>query len=473
MIFGLDLNAGKPAIRTDKGELLLYSDLIEAMNRVSAHLGERKAVAICLCENSVDCISGYLSFLDRGVVPIMVSAQTEPAFVQGYIAEYRPRYIWKPRSLRLDVPGFSKAMAADDYELLTSLKEAEIAIHPELAVLATTSGSTGSRKLVRQSRSNLLENTRAIVESLGLHEGLSTITTLPVNYTFGMSIIHTHLSVGSCVHLTSYSIAQKEFWDRMRSQQVGILYGVPFTFDMLKKLRINRQDLPNLQALAQAGGKLPAEIGTYFTDWCNSTGKRFYIMYGQAEATTRISCFCASDHPDKIASAGKPLSGGNVEIRRDQTEAACGGDTGEIVYHGPNVCMGYASGSDDLAKEDEWHGELATGDLGRFDPDGYLHITGRKKRFVKLYGHSISLDDIEKQLADEVIGTYACVSDQEQIVVFYSERADVGGLSEELAGPLKLRPADFRFVRIDRIPRTENGKVNYHELNRLIPELGV
>jgi acyl-CoA synthetase (AMP-forming)/AMP-acid ligase II len=190
-------------------------------------------------------------------------------------------------------------------------------------------------------------------------------------------------------------------------------------------------------------------------------------MYGQAEATTRISCFCTSDYPEKTASVGKPLRGGCVEIKNN---AAIGTDEpieGEIVYRGNNVCMGYALARKDLKNGDDWNGELGTGDIGFVDEDGFLFITGRKKRIVKLYGHSVSLDDIEKQLNTSSSARFSCIADGEKVVVFH-ERLEIEGLQASLAKLFKLQPKDFQFIKIDATPRTDNGKVNYHSLEQMV-----
>ncbi len=467
MIFGIDRFAENVAFQTDDGDRYRYSELVSTVDEFSKNLEVQKTLAICICENSVAFIAGYLAFLNTGIVPIMLGAQIDPSFIVGYIGEYRPRYLWKPRTLAISVPGFKLAASLNDYDLLVSCETVTLDLHSDLALLATTSGSTGSKKLVRQTLDNLSVNTSAITDSLHLDDNLSTITTLALNYTFGMSVLHTHLSVGSTIHLTSRSIMQKDFWLRMREGEVGILYGVPFTFEMLKKLKIHRQDLHHLRVLAQAGGKLSPELSAYFSSWCEEAKKKFYIMYGQAEATTRISCFCLNEHPEKGQSAGRPLKGGEIRIQSEKTVKSKNNVLGEIVYRGRNVCMGYAEGADDLVLGDTWCGELLTGDTGFVDDDGFVFVTGRKKRMVKLYGHSVSLDDIEALLNAEWPGQFICISCDEKVVVFYSEDQDTEVLARFLALNLKFQMKDFSFHRLGRVPRTESGKVSYHHLDVL------
>lgn len=464
MIFSIDQFAEKVAIQTDDGDRYRYAELVSMVDEFSNKLENHRTLAICFCENTVACVVGYLTFLNTGIVPIMLGTQIEPSFLVDYVTEYRPYYLWKPRTLKIDVTGFKLAASLNDYDLWVTSKFARLDLHPQLALLATTSGSTGSKKLVRQTRENLSINTVGIAESLSLDESLSTITTLPLNYTFGMSVLHTHLSVGSTIHLTSHSIMQKDFWLRMRDGEVGVLYGVPFTFEMLKKLKIHHQELPYLHVLAQAGGKLSPELSDFFSGWCQEAAKKFYIMYGQAEATTRISCFCLNEYPEKSRSVGYPLKGGEIEIKSEKAAGSSSNVVGEIVYRGLNVCMGYAENTDDLVLDDSWCGELSTGDTGFVDEDGFIFVTGRKKRMVKLYGHSVSLDDIEASLAAEWPGQFVCIECDEKVVVFYSKAHDTVCLSRFLATKLKFQTKDFSFHRLEKFPRTESGKINYHQL---------
>ena len=466
MIFDMDRHAHRAAVQTDDGALLRYADLIEKIERISQVLENRRAVVLCLCENSIGCLAGYLSFLNTGTVPIMLGSSIEPGFLHGYVRAYTPRYIWKPAGLQTDLDKYDPVFRQDDYELLTCQTDDPVSLHADLAVLATTSGSTGNKKLVRQSRSNILNNTRAIADSLNLGPDVSTITTLPMNYTFGMSVVHTHLSVGSLVHVTGHSIMQKEFWQRIRGEKIGILYGVPYTFEMLKKLKINRQDLPYLKALAQAGGRLAPDLASFFSTWCADTNKRFFTMYGQAEATTRISCFCTNERPDKIGSVGTPLAGGKVEI------GGSGHETGEVIFHGGTVCMGYAEDGQDLAKGDEWNGELATGDIGYLDEDGFLFITGRKKRLVKIYGHSVSLDDMEQLMTSQGTGPFACIAAHEKIVVFHEGEEDELRLRQSLSAMLRLQNVDLNFIKLAALPRTDSGKIRYSALSAMAVPAG-
>ena len=260
-------------------------------------------------------------------------------------------------------------------------------VHEKLALLLATSGSTGSPKLVRLSRENVESNARAIREYLKLDETERPITTLPMQYTYGLSILNSHLLAGGCILMTKESCVQEGFWKFFREQKATSLGGVPYTYQILKRLRFFEQEFPWLRSMTQAGGKLPADLVTEVGTWAQARGIRFYVMYGQTEATARMSYLPPEDCLKKPGSIGIPVPGGKFSLLGEDGEPVCGtGVDGELIYEGANVSLGYAKNKEDLMRGDENRGVLHTGDIARRDADGYYYIAGRKKRFIKLYG---------------------------------------------------------------------------------------
>ena len=452
MIFGLKDHSSRLALKCDDGNHMSYGELVQEIENFCGHVCGEKSVVLCLCGSNIETVIGYLALLNIRMVPLLLSNESSRDTVDEYVENFKPRYIWMAEDFSYQSPQFSKVFSYGGYKLVKNSEDIDYKINENLALLVTTSGSTGSQKLVRQSYDNIFDNTNAIIASLDLKSSDTTILTLPLNYTFGLSILNTHLSVGSCITITKFSIMQKEFWKLLRENAITSIYGVPFTFEALKRLKIHKQDLPALSRFSQAGGKMSGQLLEYFYDFCRAENKRFFVMYGQAEATTRISCVNIVKENKKLATVGRPLEGGTIEILPlDNRISQESRQDGEIIYKGPNVSLGYAFNRFDLADSDEFYGTLRTGDIGYCDEDGFLVITGRLKRFAKIHGHSISLDDLEYKLTRLLEYNIACISQNGELVI-YSTNSHFKPIIELL---------EQRF-------RTLNGKIDYASLSSFL-----
>jgi surface polysaccharide O-acyltransferase-like enzyme len=262
-------------------------------------------------------------------------------------------------------------------------------LHPELALLLSTSGSTGSAKLVRLSAQNLAANAEQIGEYLGVRPDDCAATTLPLTYSYGLSVLHTHLASGAAVLLTELSVVDECFWRLFAEAGATTFPGVPHTFELLARSGFAERDLPRLRYVTQAGGRMDPDRVRSWAELGQRRGWDLYVMYGQTEATARMSYLppeLAVDHPTAV---GVPVPGGSIEI-----------EGGEIVYRGPNVMLGYATSPTDLAKG-RTIDALRTGDLGRITDEGLVEVVGRKARFVKVLGHRVDLDGLECALRSE------------------------------------------------------------------------
>lgn len=343
------------------------------------------------------------------------------------------------------------------------------AVHKGLGILLATSGSTGNPKLVRLSREGILANAAAIAQVLALTPDELAPTSLKVYYSYGMSVLHSHLIVGAGVLVHDADLLQREFWTALDRYGATSLAGVPYQYQMLKRLRFAPADHPTLRTLTQAGGRLAPELVSDFHQRMAAVGGRFYVMYGQTEAGPRITTLPAEALPAKLGSVGPALPGGRLSIRTESgQETTEPGVIGEIVYRGPNVMLGYAETSDDLARGDELGGVLRTGDRGYLDEDGYLFHVGRSSRFAKAFGVRLNLDDIEA-IAGTVHTPVAAVSGDDRVVVF-AEGADEESLrtiSKTLAERLRLHRTGIDARAVDALPRLGNGKTDYTTLERL------
>ncbi|MGX8774418.1 MAG: AMP-binding protein [Bacillota bacterium] len=352
-----------------------------------------------------------------------------------------------------------KSLDEEAKKALRDTYEGVYETNPELGLLLSTSGSTGDRKLVRLSYENIQTNCDSIVEYLGITVDERPITTLPMEYTYGLSVINTHVAAGAAIILTNRTLFEKEFWEMVEKHGVTSMAGVPYTYEMFERLRLRSMDLPNLRTLTQAGGHLHEDLQRKYGEWAAETGRRFFVMYGQTEATARMSYIPPEKCLEKIGSIGIPVPGGRMETAED----------GELLYYGVNVSLGYASGREDLALGDENGGVLRTGDMARRDEDGYFYITGRKKRFVKIQGRRISLDKVQEDLqdafgSDEIV----CTGNDEDGITVYTSSRDTADREDEIAlmfmEKWQVRPRLVGVRYVEEIPRNDSGKVLYSKL---------
>jgi acyl-coenzyme A synthetase/AMP-(fatty) acid ligase len=286
-----------------------------------------------------------------------------------------------------------------------------------------------------------------------------------MHYTYGLSIIQSHLLAGAAIVVTESSIFQKEFWELLKAKQATSFGGVPFTYEMLKKLRFNKMEMPSLKVLTQAGGKLSAELAKEFGEICAQKGIKLFIMYGQTEATARMSYLPWELVQKKAGSIGVAIPKGQLLLVDENGNEITAHETaGELVYKGENVAMGYATELADLAKGDENKGTLLTGDIAKTDSDGFFYIVGRKKRFLKLFGSRVNLDELEQILCSHGIECVCAGADDKMEV--YSVGEQDAKIREIITDRLGINPAGYKITAIKEIPRNSSGKILYTELDK-------
>ena len=334
----------------------------------------------------------------------------------------------------------------------------------------TTSGSTGSPKLVRQSYLNILSNTKSIIEYLSIDESERPITTLPMNYTYGLSIINTHLHVGATLLLTERTLLDKEFWTFFNKEKATSFGGVPYTYEMLYKLRFFNMNLPSLRTMTQAGGKLLPELHKKFAKYAQENNKKFIVMYGQTEATARMGYLPADKSLEKYGSMGIAIPGGKFELLDSQNQTILDYDVvGELVYTGDNVTLGYAQNGEDLSKGDERNGTLHTGDMAKKDADGYYYIVGRLKRFLKIFGNRINLDETERLIKSHFPSIECACGGQDDLMKIYVVSKDknlIKDIRKFISEITHINLTAFKIVLVDEIPKNDSGKVLYKQLEK-------
>lgn len=468
-MWDLQKYADNIALRDDCGHVLTYGQLATASVEFAEAVGGRCLIFI-LCDNVLGSLIGYVGALNGRVVPVMLRHDLPEDRLQELIEAYHPAFIWQAQGHGCPVCGTKPVYTAWSYELLCLPYGSETALHPDLALLLTTSGSTGSPKFVRQTYGNIRANTDSIVEYLHIDEGERAVTSLPMQYTYGLSIINTHLAVGASLLLTRSSLMQKEFWQFMRKQGATSLAGVPYTYEMLKRLRFTRMDLPALRTLTQAGGKILPKLHEEFARWAKDKGRKFVVMYGACEATARMGYLPFEQSLEKVGCMGIAIPGGRFELWNEDGSPVQETDTvGELVYYGENVTWGYAECAADLQKGDERRGRYLTGDMAKRDREGFYTIVGRKKRFLKVFGNRVNLDDAERLLkAQFKTADVACGGIDDKLYIFGTDEMRLPEYKTYLAKETGLHPSAFRTVALAEIPHNDAGKTLYQELMRYI-----
>lgn len=476
----------------DKSRIESGSEWIKIWNLVNEQKVDYRPLILLLTDNSRECIDLYSLFMAMQIPVMLMESQMREKKRYSLLEKFRPSWIVMPEGC--DQPAlqnigqgeisYQKVTEYHHYTLMKIDKKDIWEIHAldsEIAVLLSTSGSTGEGKFVKLSYGNLSANARSIISSLAMQKGDRAALMLPMSYSYGLSVVNSCLLSDGVLLLPRGNITQKEYWDDLEEHGVQSICGVPYTYELLKKLKILDRPLNDLKLITQAGGRLSPGVRDYLLEKVQRRKMQgqnidLAMMYGQTEATARMSCFFANRHMDKLDSVGRAIPGGRfcIEDRDDS-------GVGEIVYEGENVFMGYAYGWEDLRKAGDdtvrVDGKLYTGDMGRLDSDGFLYITGRKKRIVKLYGYRIHLDDLQEKLSEKTNCPLLCIHgegkqlDRIYIVAERKSYAQKESVLPQIIEPVlagyHIRPNDYAMVLVDEFSRNTYGKIDYSDIYRM------
>lgn len=465
MMWKLNKFKNNTAVITESGQKITYEELDAHCQSLTDKIG-RRCLVFNLCRNETASLAGYTGFLNAKIVPLMLKADLDKDLLKSFIITYKPDYLHVPSDMAAAFTDSREIYKNLGYSLIKTPYNNEFELHDELALLLTTSGSTGSPKLVRQSYKNIEANTKSIVKYLKIEETERAITTLPMNYTYGISIINTHLMTGACLILTEKGLMQKEFWQQLKENKATSFGGVPYTYEMLERLRFFRMDLPSLRYITQAGGKLSPDLHEKFAKWAIENDKKFIVMYGQTEATARMAYLPCEKSLEKYGSMGIAIPGGKFSLIDENGEEITTPETvGELVYEGDNVTLGYAQCGDDLKKGDERGGRLVTGDMAKFDKDGFFYIAGRKKRFLKIYGNRVNLDETERLIKSNFKDIdCACTGIDDKMDIFITNPLYKEIVLKFISAKTGINHNAFTVNIISEIPKNEAGKTLYKEL---------
>lgn len=446
----LHLHGQRPALIQADGALLSYADLLGLVDAAARPLPtDGKRLVLLGMRSDTASIVAYLACWRSGHAVMLVDP-AQQALIQALGQAYQPDIDWldtaqPPQQLRQPPQSAPQPLASD------------------LALVVSTSGSSGSPKCVMLSRPGVQANTQAIVQYLGISPQDRALLTLPLHYVYGLSVLHAHLAAGASLIIGQHSLTQSATFELIDRLQATSFATVPLHFEQLERMGFRQQPHASLRCITQAGGKLAPDMVRLYAQWARQSGKQFVVMYGQTEASPRISWLppqLAEQHPDAI---GVPVPGGAIDIMDDDGRLVTqAGMRGELVYRGPNVMLGYASNRADLASPSRPQA-LATGDIGYRDAQGLFYIVGRRSRFAKLYGKRLSLDDIECALLEQGVPGH-CVSDDQRLFVVTLGQPPSTPLLSDLAQRYQLAAHDLVGLALDAWPELSNGKIDLRSL---------
>jgi acyl-coenzyme A synthetase/AMP-(fatty) acid ligase len=458
-----------PALLHPDGSVALTHEALPGLRAelAAAFRLPAKGVVFLYAPNDVAGAAALIGLLGGQHALALLDPSSDAAQARAFIGHWSPQWVLQFDDVeRTPEP----AMPAGFGGVLTGLRAwrgtrpLRGAVHEDLSLLLATSGTVGSPKLVRLGADAVADNARAIGRALAIRASDVGIAHLPLHDSYGLSIVTSHLAAGAAVVALESAILSAPFWSAVQACSGTQFPGVPFHYDTLARLGLQRLVPPCVTCFTQAGGHLDVQLRTRIHADAAARGARFYVMYGQTEAAPRMTTLDPSDFAAHPASVGRALAGGEMFAQDEGGTPLAAGETGELVYRGRNVMMGHAAAPADLARGDEACGRLATGDVGHVDADGFVYVTGRNSRFAKVAGLRLALDEMERRLnsAHEV----ALVPDANGVMVFAAGEA-TPALDEELsemAREYRIPRASFTVTPLAAIPRKASGKVDYAAL---------
>lgn len=453
-------NLQKIAVIDDTNNEISYGDIVKFINK-QKKLKISRSIVMCLYDNSIDSFLGYITFQEIGLVPLLLSVNTDNQLVEDLLDTYKPKYIYLPKDRISEINYENVIFEQGNFVCLETKKEFDD-IHEKLSLLLPTSGSTGSPKLVRYKYGNLESNAKNVADGLKWTSDEIGYVDLPMNYTMSLNVINVHLYLGATLVLTNNNILSKEYWNSIKSNKITNITGVPFTYELFEKLGFYKMDLPNLVNLCQGGGKMPSNRFEKLVDFSNEKKKNFIATFGTTETAARMSYLSPDIAKVKVGSIGKPFPNGDMYlIDEDGKKITTKNVKGELIFEGPNVTMGYAKKKKDLIKDDEWLGVYRTGDYATLDEEGYFYIVGRKSRFLKLLGHRVSLDQTELLIKNQFDMECACTGNDEQMKIYITNSKFKADVLTFVCETTKLYKNLFSIIVVSDIPKNESGKTMY------------
>jgi len=452
------------ALFLDRTNKIYYRDIVAIAEKFQKKI-KKRSLTILITENSFECICGYISLLRANNPLMLLDSKIKKRDLEFIINKFAPEFIYCSIASQKKLPQnfFDLIYSFKDFSLLKVKKSFSYKVNDKLMILISTSGSLAEPKFVKLSYKNIQTNTQSIISYLNLESSDRFITTMPMSYSYGFSVINTHLACGGSIVLNNYSLVDNEFWKFYSATVPSNINGVPFFYDILTKVGFEKVLEKKLKFLTLAGGKVGKKTFQNIASGCLQNDISFFLMYGQTEASPRISYHKVTkeDLSTNNIPIGKAIPGGEIVLRdgndlpiKDQNIE------GELIYKGNNIFGGYAESYEDLNSFDN-KTELKTGDIGIKNKAENFYITGRKSRFVKIHGYRVNLDYLEKKLSSKG-STTACIGVNEKIYIFLSNKLS------KMENIIDLPKNAYSVSVLKEFPLNANGKISYDDLVNMV-----
>ena len=420
-----------------------------------------RSVLLLVCDTSLETASLYFCALRIGVVPILLDSKVGFAYLEETMTCYRPQFVWIKRNCHHEkLHSCCKEYLGFKDHLLYETDYKQYEIYDDLAIVLTTSGTTGSQKMVRISYENIVHNTRMVNEILEISSYDRGITSLPFHHSLGLLLLHSLWMANGSLVLYEGTVLNPDYLNLIDRYKATITFLVPYSVDMLNMTDTESSSYGSLRCVMVGGEKQSDKLRNRWIEFCNQHKIRSVFGYGQTEGSGYISCIDLQNQKS-LDHVGIPHS--HIEAWLEETNDQ---NIGELVIKSDSVSLGYANDWRDLIKEDENKGILRTGDLAYIDEAGNIFITGRKKRIVKILGERISLDDIETILRNALPNcNYACIEMNGSLnVICDSNLVSDNEIFKAIEDASGIHKKMIRIIRIKEFPRLDNGKIDYISL---------
>jgi len=467
MLFNLQLKEHKyKTALFNENTKITYSEINQKSKFLKKKIKKRTLILI-LCENNIENIFYYLTFTKIRNPLILIDEKTPLKQIQNIIKLYKPKYTCLSKK-NFDYLKLNKKKIIDELTetlVVENKKFTKYQIYSQLFLLLSTSGTTGASKFVRLSYKNILDNTKKIINFLKIKKNDVAITNMPYCYSYMLSVINTHISKGASIFVTNKSLLNREFWLNYKKYKITSFNGVAYIYEILNKINLKKIFNKNLKYITQAGGELDFNLKKKILKILKKNKVPFYIMYGQTEASPRISCFNALRHENKLNSIGRPLPGYKMFIKDERGNIVKKNLKKGVLYiEGNNVCLGYAKSFLDLKKKDTNKKKLLTNDLCYFDKDGFFYYVGRNNRVVKILGNRFDLNDLDLKLKKINYKVITKVKN-EKIIIYFEKNYKKNFLLNKIYSNISLNKNLIILKKVKKFPINSNGKIDITKIN--------
>ena len=447
----------------EDGSSYSYNDLLKLSNNIVESIPTR-SVILLKSYNTFIWLSAYFGLIRKNIIPILLEPNIDKNYEKDLISRYKPSYIFSRYEEKYKK--FNTVFKKNKFHVFkTNYETKNIKVNKSLCLLLTTSGTTGHKKFVKLSYENLYSNTFAIIDYLKIKKSDALITTLQPSYSYGLSLLNSHLQVGSTIIFNDYSFIDKKFWNLFTKYKPTTFACVPKSLEFLSRLNIKKINFKNIKYITLAGGSLETAKLLDIYKALFKKNIRLYTMYGQTEASPRISYLDPKFNKSKIGSIGKPIKGGKLFLvdKKNKTIKHTN-KIGELNYKGKNVFIGYSYSYKDLIKnKTNKNNILKTGDYGYKDKQGFYWLVGRKKDFIKINSYRVNLKELNDFFKFSGFQSH-CTFLNNKINIYYENRKFVSFFKKSPIIKGNLSITNFCLIFKKKIPVNERGKINIKEL---------